>query len=297
MLDPKRLACLLASLLLLQTTALAWGDAGHMVVAQIALESLSGTPAQRGAKAAELNSLAGLIEFAGRKQYDFATSACWMDDLRDDDAFELLRDWHFITLRFFDGIPKRDLPTPALNNAAMIKSARSMLLDKDSDPRPRKAYYVAVLTHLIGDLHQPLHCSTRYTVSRPDGDFGGNSFKITVRGRESNLHSFWDAAGGFFEAKPFSRPLGAAGRRQLRDHAASIMARFPRSDFGDELKESDPFEWAEDSHHIAKENAYEGINEGATPDDPYVKKVRELSPKRMALAGYRLAQILDELPR
>lgn len=293
MLNLKRLASLLASLLLLQTTAHAWGDAGHMVVAQIALESLSGTPAEKQAKINELNGLAGELVFRDLR-YNFATSACWMDDIRDDDSHELLRDWHFVTLRFFDGISAPDRPMPAVNAASVIKASHDMLLDKDRDTRPRKAYYVAVLTHLVGDLHQPLHCSTRYTPSHPDGDLGGNSFRLAGGG---NLHSFWDGAGGFFDAAPISRPLNSAGQARLRQHATDIIARFPRSSFQADLAERDPFRWAEASRQLALDIVYKDISEGQSPSAAYRQQARDLSPKRMALAGYRLAQILDEVVR
>lgn len=34
------------------------------------------------------------------------------------------------------------------------------------------------LIHYVGDLHQPLHCSSRVNGDYPKGDRGGNSFKL-----------------------------------------------------------------------------------------------------------------------
>ena len=50
-----------------------------------------------------------------------------------------------------------------------------------------------LLIHFIGDIHQPLHCVTRITKDRPNGDFGGNSFKIKPINDITNLHALWDS--------------------------------------------------------------------------------------------------------
>lgn len=290
MLKVRRIACLLAALLLFQTTALAWAETGHMVVAQIALESLAGTPAQKKARADRLNALARMIEVGGEKKYDFVTSAVWMDDLRDDKSHELLRDWHFITLRFFDGVPAKNLPTPPVNAVSSINEMRDMFFDTDFEPDPRPAYYIAVITHLVGDIHQPLHCTTRYSPSHRNGDAGGNLFKLS--GRPDNLHSYWDAAGGNFETE-LRPPLNANERQLLAKYAADIMQEFPRANFTQELKLRDPMLWAADSHSLGRTVAHKGITENTTPNAAYETKTRTLCRKRMALAGYRLAQILD----
>jgi hypothetical protein len=289
MLNPKRIACLLAALLLSQTTAFAWGDTGHMVVAQIALESLSGTPAQRKAKVERLNELAGMIEFNGKKDYDFVRSAVWMDDLRDDDSHELLRDWHFITLRFPNSLaPNR--PTPPVNVVSSIQEMQAMLFDKDFDSELRRAYYIAVLAHLVGDIHQPLHCATRYSSAHPDGDAGGNLFRL--KGQPDNLHSYWDGAGGAFETV-LRPPLDSDERKLLAKYAADIMQDFPRSKFTPQLKLRDPATWAAESHAFARTVAHKDITENTEPDGDYRDKTRKLSRERIALAGYRLAQVLD----
>lgn len=290
--NPKRIACLLAALLLSQTTAFAWGDTGHLIVAQIAVESLSGTAAQKEAKVERLNKLAGLIEFKGEKDYDFVTSAVWMDDLRDDHSHELLRDWHFITLRFFDGITPFNRPTPPVNAVSSINEMQAMLFDKDFDTDERKGYYVAVLAHLLGDIHQPLHCATRYSPAHRDGDAGGNLFSL--KGQPNNLHSYWDGAGGAFD--PVLRPpLDSDERKLLAKYAADIMQEFPRSKFTQKLTQRDPATWAADSHQLARTVAHKGITENTEPTAAYEAKTRKLSRERIALAGYRLAQVLDAI--
>jgi hypothetical protein len=50
-----------------------------------------------------------------------------------------------------------------------------------------------LLIHYIGDVHQPLHATSRFTPSRVTGDRGGNSFKVGSKDGAYNLHSVWDS--------------------------------------------------------------------------------------------------------
>jgi hypothetical protein len=295
MLKARRIACLVAALLLLQTSAHAWGDTGHMVVAQIALDSLKGTEEERERKVEELNRLAGLVRY-GDTEYEFATLACWMDDIRSEPSYELLKDWHFITLRYIVSGPAQDEPPPPVNVASVIKMTRDKLFDKEKDKDVQKAYYLAVLAHLIGDIHQPLHAATRYTAELPEGDRGGNKFIIKApNGASSNLHSFWDAAGGYFAGALVERPLDQDMSELLDRHARDIMKDFPKAAFQQELGNYDPMRWAASSHELAREKVHKGVTENAKPSPAYTDAAQELSRRRIALAGYRLAQILDYL--
>lgn len=50
------------------------------------------------------------------------------------------------------------------------------------------------LIHFIGDLHQPLHAVSRFSEEHPNGDLGGNLFKIQHYDdpKWNNLHFIWD---------------------------------------------------------------------------------------------------------
>ena len=47
-------------------------------------------------------------------------------------------------------------------------------------PDALKSYDLVWLMHLVGDVHQPLHCVTRFTQTEPNGDRGGNDVKLTT---------------------------------------------------------------------------------------------------------------------
>ena len=50
-----------------------------------------------------------------------------------------------------------------------------------------------LLIHYVGDIHQPLHATTRFDSTYPDGDRGGNSFKLLAKDGIKELHGVWDS--------------------------------------------------------------------------------------------------------
>jgi hypothetical protein len=55
-----------------------------------------------------------------------------------------------------------------------------------------KAIYLTWLLHLVGDIHQPLHCTAVFSEQFPNGDKGGNDAFIRIRSSPVKLHAFWD---------------------------------------------------------------------------------------------------------
>ena len=41
------------------------------------------------------------------------------------------------------------------------------------------SFNLRLFIHYVGDIHQPLHATSRYTSQYPEGDRGGNSFALT----------------------------------------------------------------------------------------------------------------------
>ena len=94
--------------------------------------------------------------------------------------------WHYIDIPVSpDGTPLEppSPPTPWIELRRILK---------ESQPT-RRVYDLPWLVHLEGDVHQPLHCTSRFTRSQPKGDQGGN-LVFVMPGR--NLHAFWDDLAG-----------------------------------------------------------------------------------------------------
>ncbi len=62
-----------------------------------------------------------------------------------------------------------------------------------------------------------------------------------------------------------------------------------------EWKDLDPHAWVVESNTLAREVVYKNITEGAEPSKAYTDAAQKLARKRLALAGYRLAGVLNAL--
>ncbi len=65
-----------------------------------------------------------------------------------------------------------------------IEYCKKIIVDKNASDDD-KAFYLKLLIHLIGDLHQPMHIGLQK-------DKGGNDFKVQWFYEDSNLHRVWD---------------------------------------------------------------------------------------------------------
>ena len=159
-----------------------------------------------------------------------------------------------------------------------------------------RARALRFVQHFVGDIHQPLHATSLYSneFPPPDGDQGGNYYLISgVAAR--NLHSLWDGGLGQWSSAP-ARPLTPAGNESIITAAAAIEAEFPSSTLQPELAVTDPFEWTRESYVVAVNFVYTcpQASEGDVPqaylDDGFV-----IAKRQVAIAGYRLALLLDDI--
>ena len=144
------------------------------------------------------------------------------------------------------------------------------------------------LEHLVGDVHQPLHATSRFTAALPAGDRGGNSIAICrataaacSKQSAKALHSFWDDA------------LGTSSRPELAATKARGMVKAP----ADKAAVDDPAAWLEESLAIAKAAVYAAPvpSDGgpATLSKSYEIQAGSFAEQRAALAGARLARLLN----
>jgi hypothetical protein len=301
-----RAATLVALLLVAQSPALAWHDTGHMLVAQIAYLNLSPAAKARVDKllVAPPQGRRPLIHLCAtyytptcEKIYDPVTIAVWMDDFKGDSLNDEYENWHYINYRpFFDGIPIRPEVGPEPTNILDRINWCINTLRRGTGRDKTDAETLGFLYHLVGDVHQPLHTLTRYSAKNPDGDAGGNGFAVQMppEARIRNLHAFWDAAGGRFGFESPRRPLDAAARARLLAQAGEIMKANPAETMT-AARELEPLRWIEESNTIARQFAYAKAREGEAPSAAYTTEAQKISGQRIALAGYRLAHLLNSL--
>ena len=297
---------ILALLVTTRAGALAWHDTGHMIVAQVAYLRL--TPAAKarvdGLLIPPPNRRPLITLCAGyytpetcEKTYDPVQIAVWMDDFRGDSLNSVYDTWHYIDFRpIWDGTPERTNVGAEPENVLSRINWAINTLRKGTGSNKTDAETLGFLYHLVGDVHQPLHAATRYSASNPNGDAGGNGFKVQMPAetRISNLHSFWDSAAGQYGHTSPKRPLDQAGKDRLLSLAEAAMKEFPAESMA-EWKDLDPHTWVVESNTLAREVVYKNIAEGAEPSKAYTDAAQKLARKRLALAGYRLAGVLNAL--
>ena len=287
--------------------ARAWDPLGHMLTMRIAYDGL--TPKAR----AELDAAVG--RFNGKEKpdapYDAVTAACWMDDVRA--RTKEFNDWHYVRLPFTrEGtpVPAGTRQTPnvvwALGRCEDIVRGVAQEAGIDRDQA------LVMLLHLVGDIHQPLHTTEHR-------DFGGNRRLISnlkdveadlIFSQGGNLHFFWDSAyrrefkdgevAVSYSSPFFQSLMPVAGHREARKivdrEAAKIRNKYPPESFGD-IKGGDASTWAFESHGLGYDLAYGMLPAGspAPLGEEYVAASRACAEKRIALAGYRLAALLNRL--
>lgn len=191
------------------------------------------------------------------------------------DDFARHKYWHFVDTPFStDGTALGEIPSP--NAQTQITAFRAVLASDSTDAL--KAYDLSWLLHLVGDIHQPLHCAARFSKALPDGDQGGNLVKL--KGSPNELHAFWDAGVGTDSSL---KSIIAAAKSLPAVSAGNL----------------DAAAWTEESFEAAKSDAYKKppIGPGTGPftlTASYKTNATRLAKKRVALAGTRLAKILND---
>ena len=129
------------------------------------------------------------------------------------------RYWHFVDVPFSpDGATLPDIPVP--NAETQIDVFRAVLASDQTDEL--KSYDLTWLLHLIGDVHQPLHATTRITQIDLQGDAGGNKVKLSGDA-DFNLHAYWDDVPGVSDSQFCAKKVHCVERAGVIGNAISNM--------------------------------------------------------------------------
>jgi hypothetical protein len=291
---------------LLVGPAYGWHDKGHKVVALIAFRQLK--PATKDAVVAALKKHVAFTQGDWPTRLEagsdadaslFTLAAVFPDEVRPDDAqFHELNDpdAHFIDLPY---IPVRDdrndpairVKDPnAIQNLPKAFRLHSHDIKSVSVTDEDQATSLSWIFHLVGDVHQPLHSATLYTKVFRTGDRGGNSIRfdsaLASRTKQKNLHAYWDGLPG--EKHTFA---------DVASKADSLMSAFPKASFTNLGATID--ECATESFGLARTVAYNGLADSGKvlSDFPvgYEADAQKTADRQVALAGYRLAEVLEDL--
>jgi hypothetical protein len=337
-------SAVLALTLTLQGRTAAWHKDGHMAIARIAWKQLDQGQQLRISRILKAHPHY-MVFLADQRPRDLVTeaewvfvqAAVWADWVRapagpglDAEKSKAIQKefnrpvWHYVNLPFvhprdadrFDAAAiRKEILEPALDNQgqprhilAALELAMKQLRAAETSEADR-AVAVCWLSHLVGDLHQPLHgtalISTSPPFDPPHGDLGGNRLFIKVKADDArgvNLHFYWDAL--LFRDEPGFAVVDGVAAKLLGDPNL-------QRDQLPELKATDFPTWAEESLELARKVVYKhnesfiklhsppkkggqpGIDAPSLPDG-YQAIAERTAARRMILAGYRLADRLGE---
>lgn len=108
-----------------------------------------------------------------------------------------------------------------------------------------------------------------------------------------NLHLLWDAAFGI-GAQKMIRPLSYKDEQWICETASSIEKMFPQKSLP-ESKNMDCLQWSKESYQLAVQVAYNGVQVGKTPSCDYLAIGEHTALRQIALSGYRLAKLINEI--
>ena len=161
--------------------------------------------------------------------------------------------------------------------------------------------FLRYLLHLVGDIHQPLHCSSLYSKYKFDGkikngDMGGNLINVynPIKKEIINLHSFWDSVLGLYELNP-ELPLSDENKNIINNQAEELIKKYPVKSFKGKDNLIDEEEWAKESFEIAKSYVYRDADFFPNLTVRYIEEGRDIAVRRIVLAGYRLANVIKSI--
>jgi hypothetical protein len=328
--------------LTIATAAQAWSGGGHKTLASIAYERLP--PAVRSKVAALLEHHPRYKEdflsempadlqsgpAADREHWLFCQAAIWPDKPRAYDIATMgaLRDqyhrgsWHYInTPIFLDQASKTALESkldinlsPAWKpgtseknlNALQLLTLAATSIKDPTLPDDRKALLLSWIFHVVGDLHQPLHCVALFGIPAltdlSEGDRGGNRIFWPDNGpfKRMTLHAYWDL---LMRSNMDEKQAHIQALKLLKDSTLQAQAQAA-------LSVPYPAKWVEEGTALANTAVYSpeildqvknqkadqnGDVQIQAPSTDYKNKATSLAHQRLLIGGYRLGQLLERL--
>ncbi|MGM0932578.1 MAG: S1/P1 nuclease [Bacteroidota bacterium] len=237
-----------------------WGKTGHRTTGEIAEKHLSKKAEKAIEELLEGQSLAFVANYA--------------DDIKSDPAYRKYNPWHYVNIDSEDNEYVREKANKDGDLLQAIEKSIAVLKDKNAS-REDKQFYLKMLVHFMGDLHQPFH------VGR-GADKGGNDIQVRWFNEGSNIHRVWDSQ--MIDSYQMSYSELAENRKELTR---------------EELKEMESgqlLDWVYESREMANV-LYDSVEIGEKLGYEYMYKWFPTVREQLQKGGVRLAKVLNEIYR
>jgi hypothetical protein len=234
-----------------------WSATGHRVVGKIADQYLKGRTKRKIEKLLHNKSLALVSTFG--------------DDIKSDKRYDTFYTWHYINMPL-DSNYEASEKSASGDLVSGINTCIKIIKD-DASSDDDKAFYLKLLIHFIGDLHQPLHVGLAE-------DKGGNDFKLQWFYKDSNLHSVWDREmiDGF-----------NMSYSELAENADVLNKNQVKA-----IQEGTLVDWVNDTHKLTRQ-VYANVKPNDNLRYSYSYDNFETVRSQLQKGGIRLAKVLNDL--
>lgn len=235
-----------------------WGKTGHRAVGEIAEDHLT----KRAKKAIE-----DLLDGHG-----LAFVANYADDIKSDPEYREYSPWHYVNIAPDQTEYDKSLASEDGDLVQAINKCIEILESKEAS-REQKQFYLKMLVHFMGDLHQPLHVGHA-------SDKGGNDIQIQWFNQGSNLHRLWDSDMIDFYQMSYT---------ELAENADVLSKSQVKA-----IQKGSLLDWVYESRNLAEE-VYNSAESGDHLGYKYMYNYMPVVLKQLQKAGIRLAEVLNEI--
>lgn len=253
---------LLAAFLFISTFTFAsdndWGRTGHRATGEVAEQHLSKKAKQKVREILNGSNLAFVSTYG--------------DDIKSDPAYRKYGPWHYVNLESGETKYSKEKANPDGDLVQAINTSIAVLKDKNSTAE-EKAFYLKMLVHFVGDLHQPLHAGR-------GEDKGGNDIQVRWFGDGSNLHRVWDSE----MINDFQMSYS-----ELAHNSDELTKNEVR-----EIQKGSVLDWMYESKALANE-VYASVETGEKLGYEYMYEWFPVVHDQLQKGGLRLAKLLNEI--
>ena len=193
------------------------------------------------------------------------------DEIKSDRNYKEFSPWHYVNFPFdstYEAHPKSDKGDLIVGINTCIEILKSSTSSKED-----KVFYLKMLIHFVGDLHQPLH------VGMAD-DKGGNDLQVRWFSDGANIHSVWDSK--MIDSYDMTYTEIAANEKELSKEQLKA------------IQEGTVIDWMYDSRELCKD-VYSTIEPGQKLRYRYSYDYMNTVLDQLQKGGIRLAVILNDI--
>ena len=284
----------------------------HLLIAEIAKNILSKSELGQRALSWSREILHPYSEVCGEKYYPFVEAATWAGKIKQQN-WRSMDDWHYINLFSGTGINNlvceknyKNSPEYTSENIAwainqcithLVHSEPPQMMGSGK-PNPILGLSIdlRMLLHLIGNIHSPIntisYCDPKIY---PLGDQRGTLFPVFYPSNVlTNLHTVWKNR--FYQAgQDLNSPITEAQYEDIKSEAQNLTSTYSYERYLPLLVADNTIKsWAEESRNIGYFYVYNSFNlkPYSSLSDDYIQRGLETIKERIALGGYRLADLM-----